>query len=461
MKRLILGTFFGIMFFFSQAQNSNTISIHYAPLDKGEANPIKDYPLKQYDGKFKRGHDIEVIPEFTFQTIEGIGGAFNEIGGEALLSLASKQQKTVMENLFGSENAGFTFCRTAIGSSDFGIDAYSYSEVPEDYDMDHFSIERDEKYVIPYIQSAVAVNPDLKVFGSPWSPPAWMKENGKMAGVDYEHSKLRSDKKVYQAYAKYFAKYIQAYQENGIDISRICVQNETDISTTYPNCIMPVSQLLELSLGYIKPEFHKEKIKTEVYAGTFRVAGNLEMFKYLTLDKANELDGVGVQYTGAKYIAEAQYKFPDMKFMHTEGKCFNGENLPKQAESRLGEISSYINSNCTNYCYWNMILNETTESGWDWKQNSLVNIDRNNGTVQYNPDYNVMFLVGRFIKPGDIRVASAASNNPVITVKDKNGSLKVIIQNTSESEEGYRIRMNGEERTFMLPARAISAIVVE
>lgn len=461
MKRITLAVLAILIFIAGAAQESENIKIYYAALDKGEASPVKEYQFKAYEGRIKGGNKIEVLPEFTFQTIEGIGGAFNEIGGEALLSLDAEKQKSLMKNLFGSAYAGFSFCRTAVGASDFGIDAYSYSEVPEDYEMKHFSIERDKKYVLPYLELASKMNPDLKIFASPWSPPGWMKENGKMAGVDPAHSKLRSEARIYEAYAKYFAKYIQSYQENGVNIDRICVQNETDISTKYPSCVMPPKQLLELSVDYILPEFKKRSISTEVWAGTFRVAGNLEMHKFLMLDRASELGGIGVQYTNASFLAEVQTKYPDFKFMHTEGKCFNGENTVDQARGRLEEISSYINSNCTNYCYWNMILNETTESGWKWKQNSLVNINREDNTIQYNPDYNVIYLVSKFVKPGDVRVASTSGQSPLISVKDQKGRVKIIVQNDAETEEAYRLKFKGKESFFLLPANSICAIVIQ
>ena len=109
--------------------------------------------------------------------MEGIGGAFNEIGGEALMSLPEDQRNEVMKNLFSEDGAGFTFCRTAVGASDFGIDAYSYSEVEGDYKMKKFSIKREKTTLLPYIQMAYKYNPTLKLFASPRSPPGWMKES--------------------------------------------------------------------------------------------------------------------------------------------------------------------------------------------------------------------------------------------------------------------------------------------
>jgi len=107
--------------FCAYAQEKLPIHIYYASLDSAKARPVKEYMFKDYSGEISWGHDIEVIPEVTYQTLEGIGGAFNEIGGEALLSLNKTQQQTLMDNLFNNENAGFTLCRTALGASDFSI----------------------------------------------------------------------------------------------------------------------------------------------------------------------------------------------------------------------------------------------------------------------------------------------------------------------------------------------------
>lgn len=459
--KLIKCLFFSLLrLFVVNAQSSSTIQVFYASLDSISTNPVKEYFNRMDTIKGKR-IELEVLPYFTFQTLEGIGGAFNEIGGEALLSLDEKQQKELMKNLFSPENAGFSFCRTAIGASDFGLDAYSYSEVANDYEMKNFTIDRDQKFVIPYIKQALIANSTLKIFASPWSPPAWMKKNGQMIGVDYEGSRLKEEVKVYKAYGKYFSKYIQDYKSNGIDISRICVQNETDITTKYPSCIMPPAQILDLATNYIRPEFKKVKISTEIYAGTFRIAGDLQMHKYLMLKETNTLDGIGVQYTDSKQLLDVQAKYPGYKFMHTEGKCFNGKNSVEQAQTRLEEISGYINANCTNYCYWNIILNETTESGWKWKQNSLINIDRNTKMIQYNPDYNIMYLISKYLKPGDVRIASTGGSKTIISVMDKEGRVKIIMQNEFNNVGVCTIKLNGEQLKFILPPRAISAVIIK
>ena len=215
----------------------HTTKVYYVELIEGQeisSNPVKQY---QSEPEAEKPKVLRLYPAITFQTMEGIGGAFNEIGGEALMSLPESKRDEVMNNLFAEDLVGFSYCRTAIGASDFGIDAYSYSEVEGDYEMKEFSIEREKTSVIPYIQLAYKHNPSLKLFASPWSPPGWMKESGFMdKGEENEDKcKLIKDPKIYQAYALYFSKYIQAYAKEGIQVNRLMIQNEQDAITKYPS----------------------------------------------------------------------------------------------------------------------------------------------------------------------------------------------------------------------------------
>jgi glucosylceramidase len=143
--------------------------------------------------------------------------------------------------------------------------------------------------------------------------------------------------------------------------------------------------------------------------------------------------------------------------MHTEGKCYNGQNTEKQASSRLKEVAQYINYGVTNYCYWNMILNETTESGWGWKQNSLINIVRQNQTETYNPDYNVISLISKYLQPGAIRVANY-SRATIISVK-KDGKIFILVQNDKNTPEKYKLEIGDNKlEAVEIPANSISVI---
>ncbi|MFB9052677.1 hypothetical protein ACFFVB_06245 [Formosa undariae] len=411
----------------------------------------------------KDTHKIKLYPEIEFQTLDGVGGAFNEIGGEALMSLPSALKDEVMTNIFSIQHgAGFTFCRTAVGASDFGMNAYSYSETPKDYNMNHFSIKREETSVIPYIQMAYDKNPKLKVFASPWSPPAWMKYSGYMDRGDEFSDKnhLIDDPKIYNAYALYFSKYIQAYAEKGITIDRLIIQNENDISTKYPSCVMPVSQMSNFTKNYLRPQFNSEGIKTEIWAGTFRTAGQIDAVELAANTNNRTLfDGIGIQYTYPKYIEQIHALYPEGQIMHTEGKCYDGKNTWEQASKRLKEVADYINGGSPNFCYWNMILNETTESGWGWKQNALINIDRKGEKITYNPDFAVMAFMSKYLKEGAKRIANF-SREDLISVTF-NGKIYVLIQNDKEAHQTYEYQVGNEEgHVVEIPGHSMAVIVI-
>ena len=162
-------------------------------------------------------------------------------------------------------------------------------------------------------------------------------------------------------------------------VNRLLVQNETDAATKYPSCVMPPSQMYKFISGYLRPEFNSQQIRTKIWAGTFRTPYKLDALEFAG-NKAylDSVDGIGIQYTLPKYISDINCLIGNKPKMHTESNCFNGNNSYEQALSRLSEVASYINGGIPNFCYWNMILNETGMSGWNWKQNSLINIDRTN-----------------------------------------------------------------------------------
>ena len=185
--------------------SQNNIEVHAIKLSGDIPNGeivVNKSVAKDVETPINRKNKIKLYPNIEFQTLEGFGGAFNEIGGEALMSLPQELQDQVVSNLFSlNQGAELVFNRTAVGASDFGIDAYSYAEKADDYKMKHFSIKREETTVIPYLQKAFKANPDLKLFASPWSPPAWMKYSGLMdRGEEFpEKNQLKDEPKIYEA----------------------------------------------------------------------------------------------------------------------------------------------------------------------------------------------------------------------------------------------------------------------
>src|SRR5262249_17721299 len=150
--------------------------------------------------------DLTVNDTTTYQTWDGFGGAFNEMGWDDLSVLSASDRDRAMSLLFGSDGARFIFGRIPIGASDYAVDRYTDDETPNDYTMAKFSITRDQQRIIPYVKAALAQNANLRLWASPWTPPTWMKDNAAFNGGN-----MKDDAQILQALALYLAKWVQAY----------------------------------------------------------------------------------------------------------------------------------------------------------------------------------------------------------------------------------------------------------
>jgi glucosylceramidase len=393
----------------------------------------------------------------------GVGAAFSEIGTLAFASLPANIQNAIVTNLFDVKNgAGFSLCRLPIGSSDFATSAYSYAETAEDYQMNGFSLARDEKSIIPMVNKALKVNPKLSLFASPWSPPAWMKKSGKMDGGGND-SRLRDEENIYKAYALYFEKYLLGYKKLGIPIARLCPQNEMDLSPKYPGCLMEPAEIVKFITQYLAPQFKNSKIATEIWPGTFREKPKAPYAKECMKDEAfrKVITGLGIQYFNPKSIDSLVQIYPQLRLMHTEAICYNAKNDVDQAQKRYSEILGIFNSGCDTFCYWNMLLDENQKNGWNWAQNSLLTINRASHEIIYNPDYQPVYIVSKFVKPGSVRVEAKfkALNDSkfstfVSAFINKNKSITVLAQNINEMPMPIDLNIDGKVIRIELPAFA-------
>ena len=177
--------------------------------------------------------NLNVDVSATAQTMEGFGGCFNELGWTSLSKLSERDRESVLRELFDPvAGARFSLCRMPIGANDFALKAYSYDETKGDFELKHFSIENDRATLIPFIHAAQRYQPKLRVWASPWTPPSWMKRNGfyaEAAGrAGMKDNGIRPDQVGHEgedmfileepylaAYAKYFGRFIDAYQGRG------------------------------------------------------------------------------------------------------------------------------------------------------------------------------------------------------------------------------------------------------
>ncbi|HEX2944326.1 MAG TPA: glycoside hydrolase family 30 protein [Clostridia bacterium] len=403
---------------------------------------------------------LNIEPGKTYQEIIGFGGAFNEIGWEALKVLDEQKKSEVIGALFGEAGCNLNMGRTPMGASDFALDAYSLDDVPGDFEMEHFSIERDKTRLIPYIKEAMKIKPELKVWGCPWSPPYWMKTSDDMCSG----GELLDSHEVLKAYALYFDKYIKEYAREGVKVFAVCVQNETDVINIYPTSTMPPELMAKFIRAYLVPRLIKSEgkpLKTEIWAGSIRnVPGYADIVVNDSVVKFF-VKRIGYQYSVPGVVNDSYRKLPGHHLVHTESPCHNGANSWEQAKEIFGDMVDYLENGCQCYTYWNMILDETTLSTWNWKQNSMINIDRATKEVKYNFEYYVTKHFSHFIAPGAVRIESFGyDGGRSIAFRNPDGRIYCMLNNPSSEDREISIYVGMERYDIRLDADSIYTVCI-
>lgn len=407
--------------------------------------------------------DIIVNEENTYQTIDGWGGCFNERGWKALQYLTGEKQKEIMTKLFSDNGCAFSYCRMPIGASDYALDYYSLNDTHGDYKMNHFSIDRDRKYLFPYIKAAIQINPELKVWGSPWTPPAWMKENN-----SYNKGLIKMDPQILEAYALYFQKYVEAYRNEGVNIVAVHPQNEPLHLPAFPSCGWSGQNLKTFIKDYLGPRFKKHVPNCEIWLGTINgnketdefseyiqpIFGDPEVAKYIT--------GAGFQWDGDSAVERTNKEFPNKKIMQTETKCGWGTNDWKYAFETYNQMVWYLERNASYYLQWNMVLNETGMSSWGWKQNTMITVDTFNKTYQINPQYWAVRHFTQFVKPQAKRVSCKTKDGiQSLAFKNPNGNIVLILSNQGNKEQNVTIQVKKESVSLKLLTGTIYSALIK
>ncbi len=408
---------------------------------------------------------ITIAATTEFQTIDGFGGCFNERGWDALSYLSEQDRRAVLDALFdATDGCKFTICRMPVGANDYSMDYYSLNDTPNDYDMKKFSMEREHKYLIPYIKAAMQVQPEIKIFASPWCPPAWMKINGHYACQgQMDESRMRWEPQVLEAYALYFSKFVQAYHNEGINVYSIHIQNEVDACQIFPSCLWSGEELAEFFRDYMIPRFDKDGLDTELWLGT---VNHGDIRKYADIVWGDPLlrqriVGVGYQWDGKHAAAETRRKYPDRKIMQTENECGDGSNDIDAGLYTFGLLKKYFDAGTNSYIYWNMVLDESGMSTWGWKQNSMISINRYTRKPQYNFEFYVMKHFSHFVQPGAVRIQINGETNNAVAFKNPDGSIVVNVKNDSFNPQLVTFKLGNTMAQVTVPNAAVGSLIFE
>ncbi|NRT90986.1 glycosyl hydrolase [Clostridium beijerinckii] len=418
--------------------------------------------------KDKSYHTLELNGE-SYQTIDGFGGCFNELGYIALKKIPNDKKEEVLRNLFDPEECNFTYCRLPIGANDYAESWYSLNETKGDYEMKNFSIERDKECLIPYIKEAEKYSGELNLFASPWSPPTWMK-----FPEVYNFGTLIWEEKNLKAYALYFKKFIEEYQKEGIKINQIHIQNEPIADQKFPSCVWSGKQLRDFIKEYIGPLFEGNKLDAEIWLGTLNSPyddygdenwqfGQYNNFANTVLsdkDAKRYIKGVGYQWGGKHALLQTRIAYPEMKLIQTENECGEGKNSWEYAEYVFNLMWTYFINGVSAYTYWNMVLEEEGISTWGWKQNSLITVTKDND-VKYNPEYYLMRHFSKYIKQGaTMKGLKGDFAGNALAFENPDGSVVLELLNPFDELQEVTFSVNGEDYSFNIQPHSFNTLVV-
>lgn len=407
--------------------------------------------------------DIEIRSDAVAQEIDGWGGCFNELGWQALSVLEPSDREAVVQALFDpSLGCKFNICRMPIGASDFALDYYSLNDFSGDYGMKHFSIARDRQHLIPFIKAAMQFRSDLKIWGSPWTPPAWMKTNGL-----YYQGQLTWKPETLEAYALYFSKYVQAYRAEGIDVYAVHVQNEPLHLPTFPSCWWEGRQMRDFIRDYLGPRFKADKLDAEIWMGT--INGEKQWDSYTDWAEAVLRDplanafvtGCAIQWYGDYCTPLVRKNYPDKRLMQSETQCGDGSNDWTYAERTFELMCWYLENGVNSYMQWNMVLDETGNSTWGWKQSAMVTVDRDRRRAIFNPQFYSVKHFTHFVQPGGNLLNTGGTMADKIAFRNPDGSLVIIMCNRKEENLPVTMKVDGVQFNAVLPPRSFHTFTTE
>lgn len=459
MKNVIVLIIFSLMSSLLFSQNSGLSSSENKRVVVVTSAENTDYRLTATDTlifapfgqPFENEPCIFVDPEHTFQTFIGIGAALTDASAETFYKLPAEKQELFLKSCFSIENGiGYSLARTNIHSCDFSSGSYTYVE-DGDKQLKTFSLAHDKQYRIPFIKRCIeSAGGSLKLYVSPWSPPAWMKDNNDM---------LRGGKllpEYYDSWAAYFVKFIDSYEKEGIPVWGLTVQNEPMAKQTWESCIYSAEEERDFIKNFLGPKLWSSGFKDKkliawdhnrdlIYHRANAILSDPEAAKYVW--------GIGFHWyeswTGAptpenvKLVSDA---FPDKPLMLTEACNFPfGWDTFKEwhwGENYGAAMISDFNNGAVAWTDWNILLDET--GGPNHVGNfcfSPVHADTRDGSLHFMNSYYYIGHFSKYIRPGAIRIACSSNRAQLLTTGFVNteGSIVVVVMNQGDTKVDFKL----------------------
>jgi len=416
---------------------------------------------------------IVLDPEKTDQIFLGIGGAITDASAEVFAKLSPKKQQEFLTAYYDkNKGIGYTLARTNIHSCDFSSDSYTYI-TEGDKDLESFNIEHDKKYRIPLIKKAIeTAGGKLTLFASPWSPPAFMKDNN-----DILHGGVLLPEFA-QSWANYYVKFIQAYEKEGIPVWGLTIQNEPMAKQRWESCIYTPEVERDFLKNFLGPTLEKEGLASKnVIIWDHNRGDQLEKRANLVFsdpEVSKYAWGIGFHWYETwnggtpkfESVGEVHKQFPNKNLLFTEG-CIEKFDATKfqfwgNAERYGINIINDLNNGTVGWTDWNILLDQN--GGPNHVGNfcfAPIHADTTKDELIYTPMYYYIGHFSKFIRPNAKRIIETISDKTLISTSFKNSDNKIvtIVMNQSDKEVVYTLINQDTKTTITIPAHALQTII--
>lgn len=421
-------------------------------------------PVPLTAGNPPDGLTVTVDAATTYQRMEGFGAAMTDSSAWLIMNkLDPASRQALLRDLFTREGAGIglSYLRVPMGASDFARKDYTYNDMEKgqtDPELRRFNIEFDKTAVIPALKQAVALNPQLRLMGSPWSAPAWMKAGGRLNG-----NALKPQ--FYAAFADYHVRFVQAYAAEGLTIDAVTPQNEPLHDTNnYPSMYMPAAAQQIFVRDYLGPAFEEAGLQTRILI--FDHNWDLAAYPLEVLSDpqaAAFVDGVAFHCYGGDVSAQSKVRnaHPDKGIWFTE--CSGGGWATDFGGNLRWNLKNLVIGNFRNWgnslLLWNLALDENDgpQNGGCSNCRGVVTIHSQTGNVTYNEEYYILGHVSKFVDPGAYRIEATPTHPANVAFVNPDGSRVLIV--LAEDAVNFNIQADGQWLTYALPKGAVATFV--
>ena len=362
---------------------------------------------------------------------------------------------------YSDNNIGVSYLRVSIGASDLDAEVFSYNDLPAgqiDVNMEQFSLDKDREHVIPVLKEILAINPNIKILGSPWSPPIWMKTNNNSVGGSLKEE-------YYDAYALYFVKYIQGMAEEGITIDAITIQNEPLHPGNNPSCYMEAADQANFIKNSLGPAFQNAGITTKIII--YDHNADRTDYPISILDDAaarQYIDGSAFHLYGGSIndLSEVHDAHPDKNLYFTEQWIgapgnFSGDLIWHVRELIIGGTRNW----CKTVIEWNLAadlnLEPHTPGGCTQCLGALT---ISGDSFQRNPAYYIIAHSSKFVRPGSKRIQSTMTYElQNVAFKTPDNKYVIIVLNNGSSEKSFNVTIDGKTFNSSLSAGSVGTYV--